>query len=466
MSRHQTSYPISAVSYEYPIVEIGKCTLDLPGFEPTAEVVKDMTKSSNNRVRKMGIKASIRNSKLKLPDGRACSVSPSFVTSFLTEGKCGSNVFNLYTPQEVFGRLGERLNNSKRSDRFRVALEKVKLGDGSEKVTARSIRPTSRFSPDFDLVSELVSGLDSPIDLNYCNGNVEFSMRNFRANSVKIADGDGEWQPRTFLSLPVDNFGHGYSFVEMLRLVCTNGAIGLSKGFRSEINLGSILKDKELTYDQRRARALYTLQSYINTMNNDEDASAMAERLRTATKSHLSLREYLLLFSVLARSLGHDAAQGPSVLTDMAGVIEKGGPTNVSEQARENYKKDYLLLRRFNSLAHTGNPDSSLETGDGKLWRIMLSEAGISARKASTVPTSATVYEGLNVITEAASHHLTINNSGQRRKLHGLVGTVLASPTGFDLENSKDVMPEGGLRALMVELNAGSVKERVAAGNV
>lgn len=99
--------------------------------------------------------------------------------------------------------------------------------------------------------------------------------------------GDG-FQHRFVLDTPVDGFGRPSVYLSLLRLVCSNGAVGYSSAFRSELSVGK--------GDEGVAFALVRV---LEDFNNEDGFAAMRQRFESAARSWASVNEVHKLYKTL-----------------------------------------------------------------------------------------------------------------------------------------------------------------------
>src|SRR5439155_8882106 len=98
--------------------------------------------------------------------------------------------------------------------------------------------------------------------------------------------GPDQFQNRFIMEVPVDGFGQPRIFLSLLREVCTNGAVGYSRAFRSDVRVGD--------------DAGHTLERAMAQFDHDEGFAALRQRFASAQDSWASLHETIRLQKVLA----------------------------------------------------------------------------------------------------------------------------------------------------------------------
>ncbi len=111
------------------------------------------------------------------------------------------------------------------------------------------------------------------------------------------------------MDTPIDGFGQPKIYLSLLRMICSNGAIGYSPTFRSEIPMG-----KDMAYCIARA-----LESY----DNGDGFAALRQRFEAAQRSWASLFECHQLYKLLVRMVDQRAVTREGVLHDFYRVTRQ-----------------------------------------------------------------------------------------------------------------------------------------------
>src|SRR5262249_57426623 len=101
--------------------------------------------------------------------------------------------------------------------------------------------------------------------------------------------GDG-FQNKFVLDTPIDGFGRPSVYLSLLRLICSNGAVGYSPAFRSELSVG-----------RGNDGVAFALTRVLDGFNNEDGYAALRQRFESATKSWASGNEVSKLYKGLAR---------------------------------------------------------------------------------------------------------------------------------------------------------------------
>ena len=360
-----TAETISANSdaLEQPVLESAAFTY---GVSTVADLkIREVKRSDSGRV---------TLNKIEI-DGRSVIATRRFWRSFFTRFGIAENVFRYFEPHEVF----ERISRKNEDDSFRFCISNQKLGDVS---TSRLLavtslkRPVIRHGEIADLVSRY-----GATDISYRDGLVT-SFHAPRGGSRQFAIGGDQFRDRFCLETPIDGYGHPRLFLSMMRLVCSNGMIGYTRAFRSDISVGKKM-------DHCIARAL-------ESFDNDDGYAALRQRFESSQTSWASVYECLQLGAVLERI------------------------------QRENQTTSRGLLARFRSIA--GNMS--------ELYGLANLDA-LSDKRKRILPSKARVYDLINFASEVATHHATAEGAN---RVQAYIGSLIADE--FDLEGTATDAPD------------------------
>lgn len=193
--------------------------------------------------------------------------------------------------------------------------------------------------------------------------------------------GTDDFERRFVLETPVDGFGNPKIHEALLRLICTNGLVARHSTFRSEIRAGD-----DVAYSVERA---------LLTFNNEEGFDALRQRVESAQTSWASIRELQDWTRILARE-------------------QNSGAIGINAHSR---------LQRFND-------DTFNEYG-------LANSDTISPKKQRVLPAKCRVYDLLNLVSEAATHH---GSPAARHTLYGHIGSMVSQE--YDLEGTAGNCPE------------------------
>src|SRR5438445_155010 len=91
----------------------------------------------------------------------------------------------------------------------------------------------------------------------------------------------------------LDGYGRPSVYLSLLRLVCSNGAVGYSPAFRSELSVG-----------RGDDGVAFALTRVLDGFNNEDGYAALRQRFESAAKSWASVNEAQKLYKLLARLHG------------------------------------------------------------------------------------------------------------------------------------------------------------------
>lgn len=295
------------------------------------------------------------------------------------------NIFRYFSHEEVFTRIGEAAPN----DRVRWCLERDEDG-GSRLLAVTS--PTAALMPHDDLMDLL--GRHDASDVKYTDGVVS-SRHAPRCEGTFQLVGDA-FQNKFILDTPIDGFGRPSVYLSLLRLVCSNGAVGYSPSFRSELSVGK--GDDGI---------LFALTRVLDGFNNEDGYAALRQRFESAAKSWASVNEVTRLYKALTR-LHHAGA--------FAGLPAPVGGDGAEEAAGSP------LFDAFHRL-----------TGDLQQIYGMANMNALSVKRQRTLPAACKVYDLLNFASETATHHAGAMGG---RMMQAYIGDLISGE--YDLEGTVD----------------------------
>jgi len=277
---------LAHTQFEYGITEIRDLTVDRVRRDDTGKVTR---------------------MSLRLED-ELVEPTPRFWKSFFRRFGISANVFRYFEPVEVF----ERISRVGSDTTFRTCVE-VK---GDERrllgVTSpgRPVLPLHRMKPLLD-----AHGI---IRTEYDDG-VLRTTHLPQARRRKERIGGDEFEDRLVLECPVDGFGNPRLYMSLMRMVCTNGAIGYSPAFRTEIPAG---RDLDVCIDRA-----------LSSFDSSEGYVALRQRFESAQQSFASVAECVTLGKLLERldTGGHLTERGlPARFRKVAGnLLELYGLANL-----------------------------------------------------------------------------------------------------------------------------------------
>lgn len=317
-----------------------------------------------------------RTGKMRISDievaGRKVAATPRFWKSFFVRFGISESVFRYFEPVEVFNRISDRSAN----DTIRYCVESNNKGDGRMLAISNPERPIIRYGEVTDLVSPFAAR-----GLSYGDGIVTSTHRP-RAGDQTFQIGPDQFHHRFVMETPVDGFSHPKIYLSFLRLVCTNGMIGYSRAFRSDISLG-----KDMSHCINRA---------LESFDNGDGYAALRQRFESAQTSWASLRECMDLYKTLIK------------LNDR------------KESTTET------LIRDFHRT--TGNLN--------ELYGLANLDA-LSAKRQRVLPAKCRVYDLLNFASEVATHHSTTEGG---RSVQAYLGSLISDE--YDMEGTAETVTD------------------------
>ncbi len=347
--------PNEEVKFDYKNVNIGKI-----------EVILDKEPNKKGVVSN-AIKGVVIDDEVIAPSGR-------FWDSLYSKYGLSNSFFKYFSFQEIFQRISERAPDPN----ARVCIERQPGGD------PRLLALTGLNKPivAYDDFLTIIKDFDPGAQLKYDKGVISSTHAHNRSGNEFDIAGDRFSNQFVFQS-PIDGYGTPNFYVSLLRLICSNGAVGYARAFQSTLNLGSGSDDVR-----------YTIKRAMESFNNEEGFAHIRDRFEAATRSWASLNEQASLYKLILR------LQSDSVM---------GKPSAIS------------ALERFSLIS-------------GKPYEIYRNDPNaFTDKKLRTLPVECRVYDLINFATELATHKVS---EGSSRSLNAWVGQMLSND--FDLENSCD----------------------------
>ncbi|MFA9479357.1 DUF932 domain-containing protein [Phycisphaerales bacterium AB-hyl4] len=320
-----------------------------------------------------------RRTRVVLPDGRRMQVSGRFWNSFSALYNLSRSVFDYFGHDEVFDRITRT-----RQDRVRLTAQ---LGEHDD-AEGRLLSATNPSRPLLQVgeVRQLVDEFDGQ-QISYANGVASATFECPYPAAFNI--GGDAFRTQFNVQMPLDGYGMPSAYLSLLRLVCSNGMIGLARSFKTTFPLG-----------RQETRLLPVMQRAMASFNNEEGFAAYRQRVEAASRSWASLSEAGQLHRFIADACtreGMDHEQRNGLLDRLDQVC--GNPL------------------RFYGLASVDE---------------------LSSRRSRSVPVKATVYDLFNFASEVATHHLTHRQA--RETLQAWIGQSLVDE--YDLEGTVESFPD------------------------
>ncbi len=323
--------------------------------------------------------------------GEPVKPTPRFWTSLQVRFGFSGNIFKFFTHEEVFRRISEVAGN----DRVRWCIERDEGGRG----TALAVTNPNAALIRHDSVMDLLDQYEAE-NVAYHGGFVRSTHSPRGGGSFQVAGDD--FQNKFIIDTPIDGYGRPSVYLSLLRLICTNGAVGFSRAFRSELNVG-----------KGGDGAHFALLRVLDGFNNEEGFAALRQRFESAAGSWASVNEVNKLYKTLLRLHQYHAIGGGRVVTL--------GGDGAAEVPISN-----SVLRSFHQM-----------TGD--LTRVygLANLDGLSVKRQRTLPTKAKVYDLLNFASEVATHHAS---AAGNRALQAFIGDLIGNE--YDLEGTGEELAD------------------------
>jgi len=301
-------------------------------------------------------------------DGEPCRVSARFWKSVFARYRFGASTFRYFQPEEVFRRICE----VSRDDALRVMVEYPRKGPP---VALAVSKPGDRLIT-IDDVRDLARSHGAR-QSHYGDGVVNCTFTP-RSGEQALAIGGDQFANRFTLDVPVDGYGGSRIHVALLRLICSNGAVGYHKAFCSEVPASKSPR--------------HTLQRAIECFDHADGFAAIRERFLASQSSWASVREAHTLYRQLVRT--------------------KVGDPLRKTRAVEDFDRLTGRIQEFYGL-------TNLDT--------------LPVRRQRLLPVKCRVYDLINFASEVATH---VAEPADSRQLQSWIGTTLADE--FDLEGTAD----------------------------
>ena len=329
-----------------------------------------------------------------------------FWTALFARFGINSTFFRYFACPEVFQRISQVESN----DRLRLCVERdIQSGDSRLLAVSNPAKPVVLHD---DLMSTLTRYGSEKV--RYADGIVE-STHIPRAGSNSFDIGGDAFSNRFVLCTPVDGYGLPNIYLSLLRHICTNGAVGYAKTFRSSLALGR--ENDDVNFSIARA---------LEGFGNEEGYAALRQRFDAATKSWASVHEAQSLYKQLLRlhhlkQVGWDGAATAGE-SGIAKLMHNPDEPVSQPAATDRQDTHSPILTAFNRL--TGNVS--------ELYGLANPEA-LSVKRQRTLPVRCSTYDLINFASETASHHADEYGA---RATQAWIGNLISGE--YDLENSRD----------------------------
>ena len=330
--------------------------------------------------------------------------SVRFWTSLFARYGFNSAFFKYFDHDEVFNRISERES----SDRMRLCIERHTKDDGSVVSTLMGVSSPTKPVVVFDDLVDCLQKYNGK-SINYDNGEV-CSTHSPRVGAGNFDVAGDVFSNRFVMGTPIDGYGTPNFYLSLLRQVCENGIIGLTKAFKSSLNLGKASDD-----------VFPTITRALDGFGNDEGFAALRQRIEAASHSWASIHEATNLYKLVVK------LHSSSGFHPQDGMLKKGNVLNgymMDSQVRSLFGDAEVacpLLTAFHRM-----------TGDVNATYGLANLDALSIKRQRTLPVKCTVYDVINFATEAATHYATSSGS---RQIQAFVGSLIQEE--YDMEGTK-----------------------------
>lgn len=335
--------------------------------------------------------------------------SERFWTSLFSRFHINKAFFKYYDYAEVF----DRISSVESSDRIRVCVERRDIGDGKSVNRLLAVtNPKSVIVPYDDLMDMLeTSGHEG---ISYNDGMIE-SMHRPRVGAVELNVLGDAFNNRFVLDTPVDGYGSPNVYLSLLRKICTNGIIAMSKSFRSSVSLG-----------KGDDNVAFALTRVLDQFSNDEGYACLRQRIEAAGNSWASVNEALILYKTLVKLHGQEDHEGNPVIsrTPDLSTAYLSRLVDVPDASSPMGEVEDVIGSPVIAAYHAMTGDTS------RLYGLANLDA-LSNKRQRTLPVKCTVYDMINFATEVATHYATPSAA---RSLNAFVGTLISAE--YDMEGT------------------------------
>lgn len=312
-------------------------------------------------------------------DGETIRASGRFWSSLFHRFGLSGNVFRYFDYDEVF----ERVVATCPDDRLRLCIERPEGKAARLLAVSNPKRGLLGFGDAADMVRD-----HGGHELKYHDGTL-ISRHTPHSGNFGFDIGGDRFHNRFVCEIPVDGFGQPRLYLSLLRQVCSNGAVGYSRSFRSDIRLGN--------------DAHHTLARALGQFDSDEGFAAIRQRFESAQRSWASVREVLELRRSLVK-------------------CRRTGETAPFIHTLDRVAGD------LHGLYGVANLDN------------------LSVKRQRILPARCRVYDLINLASEIATHK---TDAAGALSLQAYIGTLISEE--FDLEGTAEKVPD--FQDLFLNLN-------------
>jgi hypothetical protein len=323
-----------------------------------------------------------------------------FWTSLFARYGFNGSIFKFFRHEEVFSRVSLVEN-----DRLRICIEHD--DESGEKRLLAVSSPTKPIVLHDDLMGTLDRYQGQGI--SYADGIVE-STHTPRIGSNTFSVCGDNFSNRFVISVPIDGYGQPNIYLSLLRHICSNGAIGYAKAFRSSLALGKGNDD-----------VVFSIVRALDGFACDDGFAALRQRFEAAGQSWASVYEAQNLYKHLAKLQYHKRIgwDGAVVFGDDR-TQQQDNSTSSFGGAASSEQPNSPMLTAFHRM-----------TGDISHLYGLANPDALSVKRQKTLPVACKVYDLLNFVSEVATHHADEYGS---RSSQAWLGLLISGE--YDLENS------------------------------
>ena len=339
-------------------------------------------------------------------NGEELNAGGRFWNSLFSRYGFNQQFFKYFKEDEVF----DRICNTEKNDKLRICVER----NGSDAGRLLAVSNPTKPIADYKAVVELLEEYDGE-NFAYHDGEIS-TLHSPRIGGTSEISGD-LFHNKFSINVPIDGYGSTSLYLAMLRQVCSNGAVAMSKAFRQSLQMG-----------KGDDSVIPTLVRALDSYNNDEGFHALRHRIESSAHSWASVHEAANLYKSLVRmhlndELSQDVKPDAIMLNELSsGVFSRDEKFLGSGKLNEFTP----ILSAYHKM-----------TGDTTLLYGVANTDALSIKRQKALPVKCTMYDLINFATEVSTHHA--NPAGQRR-LQGAFGTMVSNE--YDLEGSKEQFGE------------------------
>lgn len=331
-------------------------------------------------------------------DGQQLRATSRFWMSLCSRFGIGMPIFRYFSHKEVFDRISKRSRNAS----LTLTIQDTP-GANYSRVDAwqphlLAVASNKQQSITADQLVVALNRLGTAANVTYSDGRIYTDHKLKREIEWNI--GPDSHKAKIWLCTPIDGYGRPCLYLSMVRLLCLNKLVAMSKAFRSGIILG------------KRA-AVDSLCRAVDSYSNEQGFVALKERIESAQRSWASVYECVQLSKILSGL--NEKNFKPSFVAKVPGAAK-------NPRALRN-----AVLRKMFDL-----------TGDLREIYGVAQLGTLSEKQQHMTASKATVYQLVCFATELATHQLIPETA---QYLHEYVGRLIGSDI-YDLEGSCDQYPQ------------------------